>query len=412
MIIKQTRIRTGGTSTALDYIQAMGENEDVELLYGDPSSLARFVNTMSSMNNHAFVLRHFIISPEQELNDVQIERCIEAIQDEFDTGDRPYVVARHKKIRADENDASHIHIMMAESNTSGRVLTNKNNYKRNEKICRNLELEFGLKIVQGRHNKFAVMNTEDKDAQSALTDSGIMDGDLPMAAYTNAMRAKARKCNLDLPSFHLALKAVKSINIDNPRERAEFIVKKLLDADVSIKEGKKKGVLVLFKDDVELGSLERLSKLSKNEISDIGPHLKSIGEFYEQNGRAEIRRNREYSQSNPIYYGRGQPAYRWPYSAGGDSRAVARNPDTSARRLEAFAGNYKISPRLLAKSGYMANLQGLTRRRLAKGIKPTAGGSYGASAPSSGAGPVITDVFNDGDAALRAATKSIEQPGA
>lgn len=411
MIIKQTRIRTGGTSTALAYIQAMGENEDVELLYGDPSSLALFVNTMSSMNNHAYVLRHFIISPEQELNDVQIERCIEAIQNEFDTGDRPYVVARHQKIRADENDASHIHIMMAESNTSGRVLTNKNNYKRNEKICRNLELEFGFEVIKGRHNKYVVENSTNPDVKMALELSGIADGDLPQAAYTNSLKSKARACSLDLPSFHLALKAVKSVNIENPRERAEFIVKKLLDADVSIKPGKKKGVLVLFKDDVELGSLERLSKLSKKEILDIGPHLKSIGEFYEQNGRAEIRRNREYSQSNPIYYGRGQPAYRWPYSAGGDSGTVGSDKNTAGQRLQFNQSDWKISAKILAKSGYMANLQGVTRRRMAKGIRPSGGGSYGASAPSSGAGPAITDVFNDGAAALRAATKSIEQPG-
>lgn len=361
------------------------------------------------MNNHAYVLRHFIISPEQELTDDQVERCIEALKDEFNTGDRPYVVARHQKIRSDENDASHIHIMMAESNTAGKVLTNKNNYKRNEKVCRNLELEFGFEIIKGRHNKYAVLNSEEPDVQNALEKSGIMDGDLPMAAYTNALKAKARRVNLDLPAFHLALKQVKSIDVENPRERAEFIVKKLLDADVSIKPGKKKGVLVLFKDDVELGSLERLSKLSKKDILEIGPHLKSIGEFYEQNGRTEIRRDREYTQSNPIYYGRGEPAYRWGDTSRRDSKTVVGHTNPTTRRLEAFAGNYKISPRLLAKSGYMANLKGITRKKFPSGVKGSIGTAYGSS-PSSGAGPVVTDVFNDGAAALRAATKSIEKP--
>lgn len=411
MIIKQTRIRTGSTATALGYIQAMGENEDVELLYGDPATLGRYVNTLSAMNRHAYVLRHFIISPEQELTGEQVDRCIEAIRTEFKTGDRPYVAARHQKIRSDDNDASHIHIMMAESDPRGKVLTNRNNYKRNEKICRNLELEFGFKILQGRHNKFAVMNTEDQDAQSALTNSGIMDGDLPMAAYTNAMKAKARRVNLDLPAFHQALKDVHSINVGNERERAEYIVAKLLEADVSIKQGKKKDVLILFKDDVELGSLARLSKLTKEDILQIGPHIKSIGEFYEQSGRAEVRGDRKYTKSDPVYYGRGEPKYRWTDSPRRNSGAAGSHPNPAGTGFRFNPNDWKISASILRKTGYMASIQGVTRKRVSKGIMSPGGGSSSHAGPSTGQGPVITDVFNDGAAALRAATSSIEKPG-
>lgn len=413
MIIKQTRIRTGGTSTALDYIQAMGENEEVELLHGDPSSLARFVNTMSSMNNHAYVLRHFIISPEQELNDVQIERCIEAIQDEFDTGDRPYVVARHQKIRADENDASHIHMLMAESNTSGRVLTNKNNFKRNEKICRNLELEFGFEVIKGRHNKYVVENTENPTAKMGLYLIGIADGDLPNSAFTKIMQGKAKRVGVDLPKLHKALKDVQKISSKTPKDRAEFIIQRLFDEDISLKKGDKEGVLILYKydeksqRDVEFGSLQRLTKLTKENILEIYPYIKIREENYEQGSRRKTSNDRGYSQSNIIYHGRSKPANRGSNPLGGDSRKATRDTKTTDfgyRQNPRHSLSHKQAKKL---SGFMINLKGITRRRFPKGIAA----SLSHSTPSSGAGPAITDVFNDGAAALRAATNSIGHPG-
>lgn len=412
MIIKQTRIRTGGTGTALAYIQAMGENEDVELLYGDPSSLGNFVNTMSAMNNHAYVLRHFIISPEQELNDVQIERCIDAIKDEFDTGDRPYVVARHKKIRADENDASHIHIMMAESNTSGRVLTNKNNYKRNEKICRNLELEFGFEIIKGRHNRYVIEHTENVNIQSALHLSGIADGDLPNSAFSKIMLGKAKRVNIDLPKLHESLKEIQSISALKPEDRANFIIEKLLESDISLKRGDKNGILILYKydeksgKDVEFGSLHRLTNLNKKEISKIYSYINSKENKYEQNSRPETSKNRGSFNSNIRINSGSRPTHRGSNPAGGNSRSTNRDNRAADDGFKQNTKHTYAHEEILRRSGFMINLKGIARKRFPKGV----GGSHGYSSPSSGLGPIITDVFNDGAAALRAATKSIEMP--
>ncbi|MCL7405302.1 relaxase/mobilization nuclease domain-containing protein [Paradonghicola geojensis] len=413
MIIKQTRIRTGGTGTALAYIQAMGENEDVELLYGDPSSLARFANTMSGMNNHAYVLRHFIISPEQELTDDQIERCIESIQREFNTGDRPYVVARHQKIRSDENDASHIHIMMAESNTAGRVLTNKNNYKRNEKICRNLELEFGFELIKGRHNKYVIGHTENANNQLAMHLIGIADGDLPTSAYTKTMLGKAKRVNVDLPKLHTALKEVQTISTNEPADRASFIVNELLKADISLKRGNKKGILILYKydektdSDVEFGSLHRLTKLNKNDISEIYPFIKLKEDNNEASNRTEDRKNRGTTNSNLEFDTRSRTTSGWSNSSGRNSGSTSRDTKTTDYRFKQTTKHSSIYAKNLKSSGFMINLQALARRKYPKGIGP----SLSHSSPSSGAGPVVTDVFNDGAAALRAATKSIEKPG-
>lgn len=412
MIIKQTRIRTGGTYTALDYIQAKGGNEDVELLYGDPSSLARFVNTMSSMNNHAYVLRHFIISPEQELNDVQIERCIEAIQDEFDTGDRPYVVARHQKIRADENDASHIHFMMAESNTSGRVLTNKNNFKRNEKICRNLELEFGFEVIKGRHNRYVVENTENPTAKMGLYLIGIADGDLPNSAFTKVMQGKAKRVGVDLPKLHKALRDVQKISNKHSKDRAEFIIQRLLVEDISLKKGDKEGVLILYKydeksqKDFEFGSLQRLTKLTKENILEIYPHIKTKEEKYEQDNRRKTSNDRRNTHRNIIHYGRSKPTYRWSNTIGGDSGKASRDTKTADFRYRQNSRHSLSHKQTQKLSALMINLKEMTREKFPKGIA----GSLSHSNPSSGVGPVITDVFNDGSAALRAATNSIAAP--
>ena len=129
MIIKPSRIQ--GYVQALEYILAVGndakhENEDVRLLEGHPEGLAfHCAISREDYPNKKYTLRHWKINPEQFTSDEDLQAVCHDLLNEFNAGDRPFVIALHTTTHKDGTTATHAHLMCAELDARGKVLSNR-----------------------------------------------------------------------------------------------------------------------------------------------------------------------------------------------------------------------------------------------------------------------------------------------
>ena len=271
MIIKQTRILAGGAETISNYIQGLGENEKVDILYGDPPSVAYYADTAADIHEHTYCIRHIIFSPEKKLDD--IIPMIKAFTDEFDIGDRPFAMAVHHKERANEELPPHYHLIIAESDSRGKIMDTSNNFKRNEMISRRLEVEYGHKIQKGRHNTYVIGHMKDnpkyQHVYNIIKNSGIDTGDLPKQAFTKEQQGKAKRLGVDLAKLHNSLKEIESLILEDRNLNIEMIFKAIKKAGCKLIPGDKPGfVYVVEKKTGEiLGTLDRLARITMREMA-------------------------------------------------------------------------------------------------------------------------------------------------
>lgn len=280
MIIKQTRIAAGGAGNAANYIQGIGENEQVHLLHGDADSLAYYADTAAEVHGHKYCLRHVIFSPDEDMRDAT--PLLNAFLDEFDIGDRPYAMAVHYKERSDGNRVPHYHLLVAESDSRGKVLDNKNNYKRNEKMARRLEVELGHDVQKGRHNLYVVeqMKQDPKyyDVVDDVINENITEGPLPRQAFTKSQQGKAKRLGINLAQLHQSLKEIEREVAGSRRDNMSNIIKSINAAGCELLPGTKAGVLLVAdrRTKEAIGSLDRLSGITRKEMQTLRNAIEQV----------------------------------------------------------------------------------------------------------------------------------------
>lgn len=195
MILKQTRVKTGGAGNVIAHVNNKDDNEVCERILGSEENLL-FSEKIARSENRKYSIRHFIVSPDQELTDDQTREMLRMIGFEFDFKDRDVAVYRHVKERANGLKAAHFHILVSEQNADGKTMSNRANYARNEKLARAMELKFGHKLTQGAHNR-ALTQAAPASAQKLL--QPLTDGPRPRSAFSSKTHQKAQRLGVDLP---------------------------------------------------------------------------------------------------------------------------------------------------------------------------------------------------------------------
>ena len=153
MIIKSTYRQAGGLEAHLlrsDTNEAVHVRTDFFRGADDLHGALRLMEAIARTNprvRRTFV--HIVISPGHELTDAELVHVLERIEQEHGiAADAPRAVVEHEK----GERPTHFHVVYSIVDLStGKALRSHDNHSRDELIGRVLELEFGERIVPGKH---------------------------------------------------------------------------------------------------------------------------------------------------------------------------------------------------------------------------------------------------------------------
>lgn len=81
--------------------------------------------------------------PDDKLSDTDFTRLAHDYMQMMGLGDMPYMIYKHEDI-----DRHHVHIVALRIGTDGRCISDRNNFYKNKKVCRELEKKYGLKPAE------------------------------------------------------------------------------------------------------------------------------------------------------------------------------------------------------------------------------------------------------------------------
>lgn len=81
--------------------------------------------------------------PDDRLSDTDFTRLAHDYMQMMGLGDMPYMIYKHEDI-----DRHHVHIVALRVGTDGRCISDRNNFYKNKKVCRELEQRYGLRPAE------------------------------------------------------------------------------------------------------------------------------------------------------------------------------------------------------------------------------------------------------------------------
>ena len=81
--------------------------------------------------------------PDDRLSDTDFTRLAHDYMQMMGFADMPYLIVKHEDI-----DRHHVHIVALRVGTDGRCISDRNNFYKNKKVCRELEQKYGLKVAE------------------------------------------------------------------------------------------------------------------------------------------------------------------------------------------------------------------------------------------------------------------------
>lgn len=141
-------VKGKGFRGALEYDlrEQKGHLLDTNMAGDTPRSLAQEFGSIRALRpNLTKAVLHTSISihPDERLTDEQWKQVAQTYLDGMGFADCQYVVSKHT-----DTEHPHIHILANRISMSGEVVSDSHDYKRQEKIMRRLEKEFGLRSVE------------------------------------------------------------------------------------------------------------------------------------------------------------------------------------------------------------------------------------------------------------------------
>lgn len=114
-------------------------NVDIRRAYDD---FMRWIPTSSRTERP---MMHISLNPhpEDKLSDTDFTRLAHDYMQMMGLGDMPYMIYKHEDI-----DRHHVHIIALRVGTDGRCISDRNNFYKNKKVCRELEQRYGLKPAE------------------------------------------------------------------------------------------------------------------------------------------------------------------------------------------------------------------------------------------------------------------------
>lgn len=283
MIIKQTRVATGGANAAIAHILKADGNETVEVL-ADNFQAIRDAELFSELNNHKYSVRHVIFSPDKELTCRQLKTLTKLFINEFGAHDHVFSLVKHTKQRSDGSRSPHYHFVFSEASmATGKVMDAFKTMKRNELLCRKAEVLFDHKITTGRHNSYVIATLKDRgehDIADKLKAAEIDTKPLPKSGFSATQHQRSKRLGVDLPALRQQLKG--SSDVHDLIRRLHKICSDT--PGMELKTGERRNVVLLTLGDEVIGNVNRLAgtKYSMDEI------IGAVAQFVEERRAAVL----------------------------------------------------------------------------------------------------------------------------
>lgn len=273
MIIKSKRTKAKGAALKrlLRHVMDGEDNDLVELVQGNVADLED-ARADALRFGREYSVRHWILSPELDITPQQLAYLLALLAVEFGFEPERAVVWKHRKPRAVENDCDHFavenacdhfHVLVPEVDAiTGSVLSSSHNFKRHEKLARQVEVVWGHRLTRGAHNRAvasALAGGENANVVTAMTDAGLLDAPKPIESFPTGEHQRAKREGLDLPQLRVMISEALSAS----QSQTDF-AKKLAAIGLRIRTGEKADTPVVETvDRVLVGSLARLTRLRK-----------------------------------------------------------------------------------------------------------------------------------------------------
>ncbi|WP_422389769.1 relaxase/mobilization nuclease domain-containing protein [Bradyrhizobium septentrionale] len=264
MIIKSKRVRARGQAVhrLIAHLANGDDNDSVDLLRGSEAQLQDWRNDALRFGRE-YSIRHWIIAPSQELSRDQLDEVVSRLGAEFGFDPKQAVIWMHRKDRATDRCSQHFHVLVAEVDPlSGKVMSSSHDYARHEKIAILVCKVWGIPFVAGPHAQAAARALEADGflkAEDVLQSQKLDHG----RSFSEQDHQIAKRQGFDLPRLRVLLTEA----LENAGSRREF-EKKLAGIGLRLDEGRKGIPVVNAADGTFIGSLSRLTRFTKSELTE------------------------------------------------------------------------------------------------------------------------------------------------
>ena len=276
MIIKATRVRTRGTGLQklLAHVENAEDNEEIVVLRGKAADLLDARADARSFGME-FCVRQWIVSPSRAASFETMLGAVDSLAAEFKFDPAKAYVRGHRKAKADESlFDGHLHILVPEvlDPVAGGVLSSSHDWLRGEKVAKILSFDWGEPFVESAKPGaiLAALKRDGRgDVAAAYSAAFPTRGPRPVQSFDTASQQRLKREGLDLP----ALRVLVANAVDRATNRSE-VEANLSSHGLVCKAGDKRGVyMVETMTGVEVGSLSRLAKVKKAELTEIMERL-------------------------------------------------------------------------------------------------------------------------------------------
>lgn len=333
MIIKGHGINSSSNIKKFtDYLFVNEKNEEINILNGSPENIKSMFQDAHGAGLK-YGCQHFIMSSKEEMTTDQAISIIKGlICKEYNQNYDDLVIVNHQKERSTyDSDKNHYHIIIPHCDPiTGKAINLKNSKRRNEKISRLAELELGHALVKGRHNSavYRQLQKEGRQEQAQAMEH-LTEGELPQSAYGKKAHQKAEKTGLNLPE---AKAHIKSTWQHSPN-LSQFL-KNIKQQGYTFKSGDKPDTYIIEKNNVLVGSANRLIGIKKDEFKKL--YQQHIEQEIKENEQSTNYRNQARHNADNRIIARD----RRPISIRDDSRSIEHDiTATSGDNLTSISSN-------------------------------------------------------------------------
>lgn len=194
---------------------------------------------------------HIFLSPSRAMSDDELVRAAEIVVGHFGAEGHPAGLVFHDKKRRNGDGHSHAHLVLGRVSPSGTVLESGFERIRIETAARIIEHELGEEPTLGRHHKSAVKWLHQHGRSDVADWLEAAHGADPDRPYSTASPEKRQSL------------ARQGVNLSKARAEIRDAwkdggAKAVRAAGYEIAHGRKEGLWIVSRGDVEIGSLDRL----------------------------------------------------------------------------------------------------------------------------------------------------------
>jgi hypothetical protein len=240
----------------------------VEMLDCAAEDLPGALRTMEIMRDGSkadAAFLHIHLSPARAMTDEELRRAAEIVRGHLGAEDHPAALVVHEKPRRGGEGGRHAHLVLGRVGPEGDVLPSGFEKVRLETAVRIAEFELGEAPTLGRHHASAVRWLREHDRADVADWLEAAHGpkpDRPTSAASPDRRQGLARQGLELADVRERVAAAWAAS-DSPQAFRHA----LREQGIGVSPGRKPGLWIVAAGDVEVGSLDRIIRRPRREVT-------------------------------------------------------------------------------------------------------------------------------------------------